>query len=120
MELKDVVTLLKRNKAVTNIIQFGSSLTSASPRDIDLCIMATKKLTLKQKLQFQRNLSEQFDINFYEDLPLNLKKEALTTGKILFTRDYYALLKELMFVNDEFVRYQRFLEDYHQQRMASL
>ena len=120
MELKDVIKLLKRNKAVTDIIQFGSSLTSPSPRDIDLCIVTTKKLTLKQKLQFQRNLPEQFDINFYENLPLNLKKEVLTTGKILFTQDYYALLKELMFVNDEFVRYHRFLEDYHQQRMASL
>lgn len=120
MELKDLIKLLKQNKSVTDIIQFGSSLTSASPRDIDLCIMTKKKLTLKQKLQFQRNIPEQFDINFYEELPLHLKKEVLTTGEIIFTRDYYALLKEVMVVNDEFVRYRRFLEDYHQQRMASL
>lgn len=119
-ELNLFVQKLKKNRQITGIILFGSSLNSSAPRDIDICLFTVRPFSLKAKLRLLRNLPEHYDINFYDDLSINLKKEILSAGKVLFTKDYYLLLKELMFINDESVRYQRFLEDYHQQRMASI
>lgn len=112
--------ILSRNKLVESIIQFGSSLHSKKPRDIDLCLFTTKPLALKERLKLQRHLPEKYDINYYDTLPLNIKKRVLSEGKILFTRDYYHVLKQLQYVDLEYPRYAQFLEEYHKQRMAAL
>ena len=112
--------LLTKKKEIESIIQFGSSLQRKDYRDIDICIFTTKPLSLKAKLALQRNLPEKYDLSFYDDLPLNLKKRVLSEGKILFTREYYKILKELQYVDLEYPRYATFLEEYHEQRMAAL
>ncbi|MBI2666019.1 nucleotidyltransferase domain-containing protein [Candidatus Woesearchaeota archaeon] len=108
---------LTKNKQVESIIQFGSSLHKKTFRDIDLCLFTTKKLTLKEKLRMQRNLPEKYDLSFYEDLPLNLKKAVISEGKIIFTKNYYRVLKEIPYLEREYPRYAAFLKEYHQKRM---
>ncbi len=119
INIPDVVKLLKKNKKVESILQFGSSLTGNKFRDIDLCIFTVKPLSLKEKLKIQRDLPEKYDLSFYDDLPLNLKKEVLN-GKILFTKDYYRLLKEIPYLEREYPHYKRFLDIYHECRMEGI
>ncbi len=119
MKLKDIVRILKKNKAVESIIQFGSSLERKDFHDVDLCIFTSRHPSLKGQLALLRGIPEQYDISFYENLPLHIKREVLR-GKIVFTRDYYKILKEVQRVDLEFPRYERFLEEYHQEAMAAL
>lgn len=118
-DIKEVVEKLKKNKAVESIIQFGSSLEKKDPRDIDLCLFTATPLTLKEQLVLMRDISEKYDFNFYESLPLHLKREVLK-GKILFTRNYYKILKEVQRVDFEYPKYELFLNRYHQEAMAAL
>ena len=103
-----------------SIVQFGSSLEKKDFRDIDLCIFTSKRLSLKEKLKLIRDLPEKYDVSFYDDLPLNLKKEVLSKGKILFTKNYYRVLKKIVFVDREYPRYKAFLDDYHKKRMVAI
>lgn len=120
MDINQVVENLQKNKAVESIMQFGSSLNRKNFRDIDLCIFTVRKISLKKRLEMIRELSGKYDISFYDDLPLNLRREVLVKGKILFTKDYYKLLKEMQYLEREYPRFAAFLEEYHQKRMAEL
>ncbi len=118
--MEAVLAKLKKNKLIESLIQFGSSLERGDYRDIDLCLFTSRKLDLKEKLVLQRDLPEKYDISFYDDLPLHLKREVLTTGKILFTRDYYKLLQQILYVDLEYPRYKAFLDEYHAEMMATV
>ena len=118
--LKKIITTLKKKSFVESILQFGSSLERKDYRDIDLCIMTTKKVSFKQKLALQRDIPEKYDISFYDDLPLNLKKEVLSKGKILFTKNYYHVLRQLQYVDLEYPRFHAFLKAYHHAQMPSI
>lgn len=119
MNIKKVVAQLKKNKAVESIIQFGSSLEKKDYNDIDLCVFTTRPLKLREQLTMIQDIPEKFDINFYETLPTHIKKEALK-GKILFTKNYYHLLKQIQYIDLEYPRYKNFLKEYHQEMVAAL
>lgn len=109
---------LKEFNEVESVILFGSRLKGEKRSDIDLCIITSKKLSLKQKLRVASSLQDKHDISFFEDLPIHIRKEVLSKGKILFTNDYYHIL-ELMKINDlEYIKYKQFLDDYHKHAMA--
>jgi len=120
MVLKINVDSLKKDKAVESIVQFGSSLNKKEFNDIDICIFTKSPLSLQRKLTLLRGLPELYDVSFYDDLPLHLKREVLVKGKILYTKNYYNLLKMLQYIEDEYPRYQLFLKDFHERRMAAL
>ena len=119
MTLQELVRSLKRKKAIHSIIQFGSSIKTKKYRDIDLCLMTTRDISLQEKLAILANIPDLYDISFYDDLAIPLKKEVLG-GKILFTKDYFHVLQELRRVGDEFIRFNPFLEEYHKKRMAEI
>ncbi len=119
MKINKAIQKLRRNKAVESILQFGSSVDQKYYNDIDLCIFTTKPLSIKEQLELVRDVPEEYDISFYESLPLHLKREVLR-GKILFTRDYYKILKEVQRVDLECPHYEHFLEEYHREAMAAL
>ena len=118
MKLK--LSSLEKSSLVESVIQFGSSLESKKYNDIDLCIFTTKKISLKQKLALQRELPEEYDVSFYQDLSISLKKEVLSKGKIIFTKNYLRILRQIPFIEDEYVYYKKFLDEYHKARMAKL
>lgn len=118
--LLSVVKELKKKKEVESIIQFGSSLDKKDYRDLDLCLFTIVPLSLKERLALLRGIPKEYDISFYEDLPLHLKREVLSTGRILFTTDYYKILQLMQYVDLEYPRYKAFLEEYHQARMAEI
>lgn len=120
MGVKINIESLKKNKSVESIIQFGSSVKKKTFRDIDLCIFTSKKLNFKEKLKLMRDLPEKYDVSFYDDLPINLKKVVLSEGRILFTKSYLNVLRRLAYVDLEYPRYASFLKDYHSKRMIAI
>ena len=119
MPLNSAIQKLKKSKIVESIIQFGSSLEKEDYNDIDLCIFTTRPLILGEQLRLVKDIPQKYDVSFYDGLPLHLKREVLK-GKILFTRDYYKILKEVQRVDLEYPHYEHFLEEYHQEAMAAL
>ena len=115
-----IVQKLKNEALVESIIQFGSSLERKDCRDVDLCVFTKKLLSLKEKLILLRNIPEKYDISFYEDLPLHIKREVLAKGKVLFTKNYYRILRQVQYVDLEYPRYKAFLDDYHKEAMAAI
>ena len=120
MKLSTVVQKLKQQHFVETVVQFGSSLEREDYRDVDLCIFASQPLSLRQKLRIITEFPEKYDVSFYEDLPLHIKKEILFNGKILFTRNYDKILQQLSYVELEYPRYKAFLDEYHQEMMAAV
>ncbi len=118
--LKQIVEQLKEVLYIETVIQFGSSLERADSRDIDLCIITTRPLSRTEEMAVRKNVPEKYDLNFYDELPLHIKKQILTTGNILFTTDYYRLLKRIQYVDFEYPRYKAFLEEYHKDMVAAL
>ena len=118
--MKVNIDQLTENNKVESVIQFGSSLISKTYRDIDICIFTTKKLLLKEKLRIMSLFPEIIDVSFYDDLPIHLKKEVLSKGKVLYTKNYLAILREIPLINDEYIRYSKFLKSFHKQRMAEI
>lgn len=119
-QLKKIVNQLKKKTYVESILHFGSSLKKKDYHDIDLCLMTVKKVSLKQKLALQRGIPEKYDLCFYDDLPIPLKKEVLSKGKIVFTKNYYRLLRQIQYIDLEYPRFRAFLDLYHAARVASL
>lgn len=111
---------LEKDKRIEGVIQFGSSIKKKSFRDIDICIFPAKKLNFKDKLEIVRTFPEKYDVSFYDDLPLDIKKSVLSEGKIIFTKNYFKLLKMLQYVDLEYPRYKSFLKDYHERRVAAI
>ena len=111
---------LEKSKLVESIIQFGSSLNKKDFKDVDLCVFTKKKLSLKEKLSLQRNLPENYDVNFYDDLPVNLKKEVMSKGKVIFTNNYFQLLKKMHYLDLDSLRFKNFLRDYHKRMVKAI
>ncbi len=117
---KQVTEPLQKITYVETILQFGSSLEREDFRDIDICIITTRPLSMKEEMAIRKEVPDKYDLNFYDDLPLHIKKQVLTTGKVLFSKDYYNLLKRIQYVDFEYPRYKAFLEEYHQDMIAAL
>lgn len=108
---------LEKNEEIESIILFGSKLISNNNNDIDICIISKKFMDFKKKLEIIREIPEKYDISFYEDLPVHIRKEVLSKGKIIFTSNYYRIL-EFMKINDlEYIKYKQFLDDYNKHAM---
>jgi len=120
MDIKTVIKQLNKHVFIESIIQFGSSLNKKDYRDIDLCIFTSQHLTFNEKLKLIRTLPEKYDLCFYDDLPLHLKKVVLSEGKIVFTKNYLNILKKIQYVDLEYPRYHSFLESYHKKRMVTM
>lgn len=117
MELKKVINILKKDEIVHSIILFGSYLNNKNYNDIDVCIIPNKKISLRKKIKLQRELPEKIDLNFLYDLPIQIRFEVLSKGKILFTKDYYKVLETLKITETEFNRFKIFFKDYHKEMM---
>ncbi len=111
---------LKKITSVETVMAFGSSLTKKNPRDVDICIFTTKRIGLKEKLNILSLFPLHYDVNFFDDLPLNLKKRVLSEGKILFTKNYYRVLELMKIVDYEYPRFRSFVDDYHIKKMEAL
>jgi len=118
--MKELMEELKKDSCIETVMQFGSSLRNKSHSDIDICIFTETKLRFKDKLSIISRFPSRYDISFFDDLPLNIKKRVLSEGKIIFTKDYYKVLERIKRLDYEYPQYKKFLEEYHNKKMAGI
>lgn len=84
--VEEVLVKIKKDNRIIGGILFGSSILSESYEDIDITILTTETLSIKQKLSILTVMPDKIDLKFFEDLPLYIAKDAIK-GKLLFNRN---------------------------------
>lgn len=92
--VSDVVNKIKElgKDKVRLIVLYGSAargkLTSLSDIDIAVFYDGDKKDRFDIRVKILGRVSDKFDIQIFQDLPLYIQKDILTTGKVVYFRDY--------------------------------
>jgi predicted nucleotidyltransferase len=66
--LNETVKLLKSFDFVHSILLFGSRARGISGRDIDICIIPSKELDLRDRLFLESSVPSDIDISFFYEL----------------------------------------------------
>ena len=113
--IEKTIEIAKKDSEVLAVALFGSHL-KGKGRDIDICIFLRKKLTnlemSKKRLSFLSGLSDKFDINIFQQLPLYIRKRILKEGKILFCKDEDVLYDLAFSTIKEFEFYEKLYNMY--------
>lgn len=85
--LKKNILDIDRDKKIEAIYLFGSwALGEQGARsDIDICVVGN--LSKEEKMKILLNVSEKFDISFFDELPLYIRFRVFGEGKELFVRN---------------------------------
>ena len=113
--IEKTIEIAKKDSEVLAVALFGSHL-KGKGRDIDICIFLMKKLTnlemSKKRLSFLSALSDNFDVNIFQQLPLYIRKRILKEGKILFCKDEDVLYDLAFSTIKEFEFYEKLYNMY--------
>ncbi len=112
-KIDEVVKLLESFDFVHSILLFGSTAKGKSGRDIDICIIPSREVGLKERLSIDSALPSGIDISIFFDLPVHIRKRIFEEGRVLFTRDMYHLLSLGKETDLEYVGYRRYREYYN-------
>jgi predicted nucleotidyltransferase len=90
--LEPIVTRARDDDDVLALVVFGSfTKDGAEPyNDIDVCLFLYPEKTsgtAKKTIEYL-DLYSEYDIHFFSDLPLYIKKRVLEEGKILINKNY--------------------------------
>lgn len=89
-QIKKIIEKAKKDKQVIAVALFGSSLKKKG-RDIDICIFLDKKYSnlemSKKQIEFFGEVSDKFDVQIFQKLPIYIRIRVLKEGKILFCRN---------------------------------
>ena len=89
-EIDKILEKARRDKVVLAVALFGSSL-KGKGRDVDICIFLNEKKSdlemSKKRLDFLKELSNKFDVNIFQQLPVYIRIRILKESKVLFVRD---------------------------------
>lgn len=107
--------ILKKDDYILAITLFGSFARNEPYSDIDVCIVLNRKLTnlemSRKRLKYQTLVSEPFDIQIFQQLPLYIRMRVLKEGVLYFCRDLdklhdiaYRTIKDFVY----FERYYRY------------
>lgn len=89
-----IVSKIKKmgGKNIKFIILYGSVVEgNATPlSDIDLAVYyeGTKEERFKFRMKMLGDVNDKFDIQIFQDLPLYVRKEIISRGKILYQKSY--------------------------------
>jgi predicted nucleotidyltransferase len=98
---------------IHSILLFGSRARGKTGRDIDICIIPSRELNLRERLSIDSTMPSGVDISMYQELPVHIRKRISEEGKVLYTKDMYHLLT-LFKENDlEYVGYKKYREYYN-------
>ncbi len=95
-QLKEDFQFVKKNPAILGVMLYGSHLTDDNTvrSDVDVCIIAPD-YNLYEIYQFvMGNLKKHindYDIRFFEELPIHIMGEIIENGKVIITADEPAL-----------------------------
>ena len=95
-QLKEDFQFVKKDPAILGVMLYGSHLTDDNTvrSDIDVCIIAPDH-NLYEIYQFVmsnlKNHIDDYDIRFFEELPIHIMGEIIENGKVIITADEPAL-----------------------------
>ncbi len=112
-KIEETVDLLKSFDFIHSILLFGSRARGKSGRDIDICIIPSRELSLRERLSIDSAIQESIDISIYFELPIHIRKRISEEGKLLYTKDMYHLLTLCKETDLEYAGYRRYREYYN-------
>ncbi len=99
------------------IVLYGSAakgeLTSLSDVDLAVFYDGGKKERFDFRVKILGRVGDKFDIQTFQDLPLYIQKDILTTGKLIHFRDYGEVFEVFMKTIREFEDFKPRLELYY-------
>jgi predicted nucleotidyltransferase len=109
---EEIIEILKNFDFIHSVLLFGSRARGKTG-DIDICIIPSRELNLREQLSIDSAVPSGVDISIYFDLPIHIRKRISEEGKVLYTKDMYHLLT-LFKENDlEYSGYKRYREYYN-------
>ena len=117
--LEDLFEKVRADKDILALIVFGSYARGEEYSDIDTCLVLEPKeypelYLSKKRLQYLSQVSDKFDVQIFQQLPLYIKIRVLKEGKVLFCKDedtlYELVFKTLKEFEDFKPRYYDYLE----------
>ena len=99
------------------IVLYGSAAKGENTRlsDIDITVYydGGKKERFDFRVKILGRVSSKFDIQTFQDLPLYIKNEILSTGEVIYYRDYKDIFNIFMKTIREFEDFKPHLELYY-------
>jgi predicted nucleotidyltransferase len=112
-KIDETVELLKGFDFVHSILLFGSRAREKSGRDIDICIVTSRDLGLRERLSLESTVPSGVDISTFFELPVHIRKRVFEEGKVLYSKDMYYLLTLGKETDLEYSSYKRYREYYN-------
>jgi predicted nucleotidyltransferase len=109
----EIVETLKSFDFIDSVLLFGSRARGKTGRDIDLCLIPSRELSLRERLSIDSALPSDADISMYDELPVHIRKRISEEGQVLYTKDMYHLLTLLKENDLEYAGYKRYREYYN-------
>lgn len=90
-EIRSIVRKARKDKEVLATMLFGSYVREEQFSDIDICLVLQpdhyQKLKLsKKKLVYMKDVSNNIDIQIFQQLPLYIQARIIKEGKVLFSK----------------------------------
>lgn len=112
-KIDEIVELLKSFDFVHSILLFGSRAREKSGRDIDICIVTSRELSLRERLSLESTVPSGVDISTFFELPVHIRKRVFKEGKVLYSKDMYHVLTLGKETDMEYSGYKRYREYYN-------
>ncbi len=112
-KINEIVELLKNFSFVDSVLLFGSRARGVSGRDIDICIVPSREIGLKERLTLESIMPSGVDISIYFELPIHIRKRIFEEGEVLYSKNMYRLLTLGKETDLEYSGYRRYREYYN-------
>lgn len=118
-EISNVILKIKDigRERITFIVLYGSAAKGDSTglSDIDIAVYyhGNKKKRFDFRIKILGRVSDKFDIQTFQDLPLYIQNEILSTGKVIYYKDYKDIFNIFMKTIKEFESFKPRLELYY-------
>ena len=118
-DISDVITKIKDigGDSIKFIVLYGSAAKGKSTKlsDIDIAVFHSgdKRDRFQFRLKILGRIGTKFDIQTYQDLPLYIQNEILSSGDVLYFSDYTEIFNTFMKTIREFEDFKPRLELYY-------
>jgi len=101
-QIKRDFSFIQQNPKILGLLLYGSSLRNdnITPNDIDICVVAPKQNLYSIYQYIMHNLNQHvgdYDIRFFEELPLDIQGEIMEHGLVIYSPDEPALYEYFFF-----------------------
>ncbi len=107
-KIDEILKTLKSFDFIHSILLFGSRARGKTGRDIDICIIPARELSLRERLAVDSALPSGTDVSMYFELPVHIRKRISEEGKVLYTKDMYHVLTLLKENDLEYAGYKKY------------